>query len=116
MTGHPGYTPHLSAREIAVRFGVSERTARRHRAQGTLPDPKRARGADGKTYPGSYRPARREDLEPCHGRDLVMARNAIRRAARGEQFTDHDFMLMQTIAAEATDLLTHWRENREGTQ
>lgn len=113
MTGHPEHIPHLTAREIAERFGVSERTARRHRARGTLPDSRRIPGADGKTYPRSYRPTRREDTEPCHGHDLVMARNAIRRAARGEQFTDHDLMLMQTIAQEAADLLMHWTESRE---
>ena len=111
MSGHIGYTSNLTAREIAETYGCSERTARRHKARGTVPDKLRITGEDGKTYPGSYRgPGERETDGTCHGDDLVMARNAIRRVKPGERFTEHDLFILETIAGESARLLRQWKE------
>lgn len=104
----------LSARQIAERFGVSERTARRHKARGTMPDPLRSVGQDGKTYPGSYRPSSRETDRTALSGDLVMARNAIRRVARSDTFTDLDAVTLETIVTEAAALLDAWRGVMDG--
>jgi hypothetical protein len=102
----------MNTKEMAERFHVSERTARRHIARGTTPDIRRKVGADGKTYPGSHASYR-------HGRqpsrqwtplvtDLGMARNAVRRLARAPKFTDEDLAELRIIAGEAGELLRHW--------
>ena len=73
----PTDTATMTARQLAAAYLISERTARRHLARGTVPDRRRVVGRDGKTYPGTYRPPSpaRAVVKP----DLVMARNAIRR-------------------------------------
>ena len=107
MSGHPDDTSHLTASQVAEAFGCSVRTARRHLARGTLPDHRRTTGADGKTYPSSFIS---RQAEPRPFDDLVMARNAIRRVARQERFSDVDLAELQVVAAEAKALAEHWNE------
>ena len=102
----------LTAKQIAAAYLVSERTARRHLAKGTLPDTRRRAGRDRKTYPGGARHARAPP-RPEPKRDLTMARNAIRRAARAGMFTSVDCAVMEVIAAEAAAALAEWRINIE---
>jgi hypothetical protein len=101
----------MNAKEMAATFGVSVRTARRYIARGTTPDPRRTVGRDGKTYPCSYISyARTSRDRPANllTRDLVMARNAVRRLAHASAFSDHNLTELRTIASEACDLLCRW--------
>ena len=94
----------MTAKEMAKEYLVSERTARRHLANGTAPALHRSVGKDKKIYPATGR-SRAVPGEPRPSRDLIMARNAIRRVARAEQFTDTDLGVMKIIADEARDLM-----------
>jgi hypothetical protein len=102
----------MNAKEMAATFGVSERTARRHIARGTTPDPRRTVGRDGKTYAGSrdsYRRGPRSGRPyTALSRDLEMARNAVRRLARATSFSPDDLADLQTIATEAAALWGEW--------
>ena len=102
----------LNTKEMAEQFQVSERTARRHIARGTMPDDRRTIGTDGKTYLDSHNSYR-------HGRprgrqwtplvtDLGIARTAVRRLARAPKFMDEDLAELRTIAGEAGELLRRW--------
>jgi hypothetical protein len=102
----------MNTKEMADTFGVSERTARRHIARGSTPDPRRTLGRNGKTYAGSrdsnahvFRPGR--PVGPL-SRDLIMARNAVRRLARATAFSPDDLAELRTIAKWAADLLAEW--------
>ena len=100
----------MTAKEIAERFGVSVRTARRHLSKGTLPTEQRRKAVRyGKVFtvpaPG---PSLRDSM--CHGSDLMMARAAIRRTARnGDWFNDNDLAMADEIFSELAILLKEWR-------
>jgi hypothetical protein len=89
----------MNVREMAAAFGVSERTARRHIAHGTPPDPQRTVGCDG--YAGSrdsYRRGPRSGRPySALSRDLGMARNAVRRLTRATAFSPDDLTELRTI-------------------
>ena len=101
----------VSAKEVAEKFGVSERTARRHLAKGTLPSANRRKASRyGKVFtvpaPG---PSLRDTM--CHGTDLLMARAALRRVDRyGDRFNRADLVMAEEIFAELAVLLHGWRE------
>jgi hypothetical protein len=110
----------MNTKEMAGQFHVSERTARRHIARGTVPDVRRTVGADGKTYPGShgfYRHGRRPSRQwtPLIT-DLGTARTAVRRLARATKFTDEDLAELRTIAGEAGDLVRRWTISVEANE
>jgi hypothetical protein len=102
----------MNAKEMAATFGVRERTARRHIARGTTPDPRRRVGRDGKTYAGSrdsYRRGPRSGRPyTALSRDLEMARNAVRRLARATAYSPDDLAELRTIATEAAALWGKW--------
>lgn len=95
-----------NTREIARTYGVSERTARRHLHNGTLPSMARRRGRDGKSYPALRTGSAAKS--PLH-RDIAMARNAIRRLARSELVYASELGEIETIRREALDLWRRWR-------
>ena len=70
-------------KEIAAKYSVSERTARRYLKRGQLPLPPESRclGMDGKQYPRD----RPRNLSPLH-KPLAIARANIRRAVRAGEF------------------------------
>lgn len=104
-----GYS-RMSAKQVAAQFGVSERTARRHIAKGTLPAADRRKASRyGKVFtvpaPG---PSLRSSM--CHGDDLLMARAALRRVAkRGDRFNDNDLATAKEILDELALLVGAWR-------
>jgi hypothetical protein len=101
----------MNAKEMVEQFCVSERTARRHIAKDTTPDPRRSLGRDGKTL---SRVA--GQLPPRHAaRAGVWV--APPRSGDGTQhypatgatsFTYADLPEMRTIATEAGELLRRW--------
>jgi predicted transcriptional regulator len=102
-----------TVKEIAYDFAVSERTARRHLAKGTLPDTHRKMGPHKKSYPAGMRKAAHEYVyikqTPLH-HELTMAKNAVRRLARANAFNERDIPVLCTIAEEAAALLQAWEE------
>lgn len=87
----------MSVPEIVERFGVSERTARRHRARGTLPSDSRRK---------AYRQGRvltmpAESPLNMHAtyawKQLTIARNAIRNASRSAKVELRDIQLALQI-------------------
>ena len=95
------------SRRFAAAYGVSERTARRHLRNGTVPAAGRTRGKDGKSYPALRKP--RSTKSPHHS-DIVMARNAIRRLARAETIYAADLEEIEIIRREAIELWRRWRD------
>lgn len=101
-----------NAQETALIHGVSERTARRHLRNGTLPSTARTTGRDGKSYPVIR--GDKTAKSPNH-RDISMARNAIRRLARVETINPGDLDAFETIRREAIELWRRWRDAVDGT-
>jgi hypothetical protein len=111
MTDKIGYRQ-MSVSEIVEHFKVSERTARRHRAVGTLPSSDRVKTIrNGKMYTVPRH-------QPDHVRtrywsrlstDLYMARDAVRRVSSAERFTDADLRLAMQIYDEVAALADGWR-------
>lgn len=96
-----------SAQETALIHGVSQRTARRHLKNGTLPAAARTTGRDGKSYPVMRR---NKAVKSPNDRDISMARNAIRRLARVETIHPGDLDSFETIRREAIELWRRWRD------
>ena len=98
-------------KEIAAKYSVSERTARRYLKRGQLPLPPESRclGMDGKQYPRD----RPRNLSPLH-KPLAIARANIRRAVRAGEFRDGDLLILQDIVQEGTSLLANWESVTRG--
>ncbi len=115
MSGHVANITDLTAKQIADRYRVSLRTARRHRQRGTLPDERRTVGMDGKTYPGSAASYQRNHGSNADD-DLRMARNALRRFARKPRFVDEDVEVLRNIQQESLQMLNELVEQIEGQE
>ncbi len=105
--------PDLTTAEIAATYGVSLRTARRHKAAGTLPDEQRTVGLDGKTYAASaasYDHARRPSTALTA--DLAAARNALRRIGRSPSFAARDLKDLQDLLMEGLMVKGQWQDGR----
>lgn len=106
--------PQMSVSAIVERFNVSERTARRHRANGTLPSSDRVlTRRNGKIYTvPSHQPDHvRTRYWSKLSTDLYMARDAIRRVSRAECFADADLRLAMQIYDEVAALTDCWRSS-----
>lgn len=97
----------MSTAELAREFGVSERTARRHRAKGTLPAADRRKGFGGGTWPASSPRAL-----PCTWafRQLLPARAAVRRASRVESVSHEELCLAMQIRDDVTAAIRRWTD------
>lgn len=111
MSTCPDTDKYLTVAEIVERFGVSERTARRHRAKGTLPSENRRKAMrHGKVYtvPAEGNGKRLPPL--AHRYDLPMARAAIRRVLKAAHYyNEHDVAMAQEIMEDISLLLYYWK-------
>ncbi len=102
------HSEQMTVEEIVARYGVSERTARRHRARGTLPsDDRRATYRLGKviTFPARSPLAKNSTHAWKH---LIVARNALRKAANSARLEHCDLALALEIYGEVEALTSSW--------
>lgn len=87
----------MSVAEIVERYGVSERTARRHRARGTLPSEDRRKfWRRGKIYTMPAESTQKRKFTYAHSH-LVAARNNVRNAKRSAYVDESDLAIAMQL-------------------
>ena len=97
----------MSTAELAREFGVSERTARRHKARGTLPAVDRRKGFGGGTWPAC---SPRALPFTWTFRQLLPARAAVRRASRVESVSHEELCLAMQIRDDINAAIRRWTD------
>lgn len=102
----------MSARRIAQQYGCTLQKARRHAAVGTVPGSKRVerrqRDAAETVVPASEVAVVVPTLSLLT--DIALVRDAFKRLAKAEEFSDEDLDLLRAVAREAATLLADWED------